>query len=77
MRHNPNRNRPAFKPPLARQLYAWSLIVLAPVLTALFGLWIGGGALVLAAILQKRRPHNDDLSAELGQGLDGFEDSRY
>ena len=78
LRHNPNRNRLAFKSPVRRQVYAWLALAAAPVLTALWGVWIGGLCLALAFVLKApRAPHNDDLSEELEQGLDGFEDSRY
>ena len=78
MRHNPNRNRLAFKSPMRRQVYAWLALAAAPILTALWGVWIGGLALALAFVLKApRAPHNDDLSAELGQGLESLEEDRY
>lgn len=78
MRHNPLRNRIAFKSPARRQVYAWLALAAAPVLTALWGLWIGGLALALAFILKApRAPHNDKLSEELGQGLEAIESDRY
>lgn len=77
MRHNPNRNRFSFGTPLKRQLWAWALVALAPVVTALWG-WIAGAVfMALAWALKTKRPHNDELADDLGDGLAGLDSSRY
>lgn len=77
MRHNPNRNRFSFGTPLKRQLWAWAFVVLAPVAAILWG-WIAGAVLMgLACVLKTRRPHNDELADDIGDGMAGIESSRY
>jgi hypothetical protein len=77
MRHNPNRNRFAFATPLKRNLYAWGLVAMAPVITALWGLIAGAVVIALAWALKTKRPHNDDLADDVGDGLAGLDSSRY
>jgi cobalamin synthase len=77
MRHNPNRNRFAFATPLKRQLIAWALVALAPVVASLWGLIAGAVVIGLAWILKTRRPHNDELADDLGDGIAGLDSSRY
>jgi hypothetical protein len=77
MRHNPNRNRFAFKVPLRRQIYAWLVLASAPLLAALWGWPAGSAAMALAWAMQRRRPHNDDLADDLGDGMAGLDSSRY
>jgi hypothetical protein len=77
MRHNPNRNRFSFGTPVKRQLWAWGLVALAPVVTALWG-WLAGALLIAAAwALKVRRPHNEDMADDIGDGIAGLDSSRY
>jgi cobalamin synthase len=77
MRHNPNRNRFSFGTPTKRNLYAWGLVAMAPVITALWG-WIAGAVVMgLAWALKTRRPHNDALADDIGDGMAGLDSSRY
>jgi hypothetical protein len=77
MRHNPNRNRFSFRSPLKRNLFAWGLVALAPIVAALWGLIAGGLLIAVAWAVKTRRPHNDELSDDLGDGMEGIESSRY
>jgi hypothetical protein len=77
MRHNPNRNRFSFGTPLKRQLWAWGMVALAPVVAALWGLIAGGLVIALAWALKVRRPHNDELADDVGDGMAGLDSSRY
>jgi cobalamin synthase len=69
MRHNPNRNRFSFGTPTKRNLYAWGLVAMAPVITAV--------VMGLAWALKTRRPHNDALADDIGDGMAGLDSSRY
>jgi cobalamin synthase len=76
MRHNPNRNRFSFGTPVKRQLWAWALVAFAPIMAALWG-WIAGALFMAAWALKTRRPHNDALADDLGDGMAGLDSSRY